>query len=69
MSAYGNPQPYPDPELERSALLGRLTVARSCARSEDPRVAARWRLIVDELLDHLSHVADRAASAALDKAS
>lgn len=63
MSAYGNPSPYPSVDLERSALLGRLRVARSIiANAERPSTAARWQTIADELLDHLTEVDARAES-------
>ena len=68
MSAYGNPQPVADVELERFVIEGRLKVARGIAR-DDPRLATRrrWAETVDELLDHLAEVDARAASRAMDE--
>jgi hypothetical protein len=71
-SPYANPQPYDTPELERSAIEGRITVAkkiRDRALVEgNTGSATRWQSNVDALLDKLAHVEDRAASAALDLA-
>jgi hypothetical protein len=71
MTLYGNPRPYASPELERSALTGRLRVARGIAaryaRSGQTERFTRWSLTVDELLEHLLEVDTRAASASMDK--
>lgn len=68
MSAYGNPQPYRTPELERSAILGRLRVARGiAARATDETRRRQWAATVDELLDHLAEVEVRAATAARER--
>lgn len=67
MSAYGNPQPYANLELERDALLGRIKVARSIATTHSrAKTRASWKAVLDELLDHLNEVDARAASAAMD---
>lgn len=72
-SAYGNPQPYPTVDLERHSLEGRLNVARQLAaafrKAGDQRRAKTWLDTCDELLDHLAHVEERAASAALGRAA
>lgn len=68
MSAYGNPQPYPLPDLERRAIEGRIKVARTIAATSDrPYTAAAWSRIVDELLDHLAEIDARAATAAMER--
>lgn len=71
-SPYANPQPYDTPELERSAIEGRITVAKKirdrALAAGKTRSAARWQANLDALLDKLAHVEDRAASAAMDSA-
>lgn len=68
-TAYGNPQPYASPEVERHALLGRIGVARSIiANTEREDTRIRWARTLDVLLDHLAEVDVRAASAAMDAA-
>lgn len=64
VSAYGAGAPaYPDTELQRSTLEGRLKVAvgiRDRARaSGNTRSAARWDATVQELLDRLLEVRGR----------
>lgn len=71
--AYANPQPYDQPDLERSILAGRIKVARFCVESNERQGdlvrAARWRANVDSLLEHYAAAEERAASAAMDKAT
>jgi hypothetical protein len=71
-SPYANPQPYDSPGLERHALEGRLAVAKGirdrCVNRGDTARAASWQAIVDQLLEHLAHVDDRAVTAAIDRA-
>jgi hypothetical protein len=69
-TVYGNPQPYANIELERSALHGRLAVARFIEQvhraSGANRVADIYRGVIDELLGHLSQIEVRVASAMLE---
>lgn len=63
-SAYGSGAPtYGNSELQRGAIEGRLSVARGilsrATRDGDDRRAARWKVIVDELLDRLLEVRGR----------
>lgn len=71
-SPYANPQPYTTPELERAAIDGRITVAKSirdrAIASGRTDTAARWQSNLDALLERRAHVEDRAASAAMDAA-
>lgn len=58
-SAYGAGAPsYPDAELQRATLEGRLKVARNIRDGAEPgsRRRARWAQICDELLDRLLEV-------------
>lgn len=69
-SAYANPQPYAESDLERSALAGRIKVARGIAtryqQAGDGVRAARWQATVDRLLEHYNAAGDRAVTAAID---
>ena len=63
-SAYGAGAPsYESAELQKSAIEGRLGVARGirdrAATSGDDRRFARWSAVVDELLDRLLEVRGR----------
>jgi hypothetical protein len=71
-SAYANPQPYDLPDLERSALAGRIRAARRFAEiyesAGDRDRAARWLANADSLLEHYAAADDRATTAAMDRA-
>lgn len=63
-SAYGAGSPtYESADVQRSALQGRLDLARRWAvryaESGDQRRAAKWNRIADELLDRLLEVRGR----------
>lgn len=62
MSAYGTGAPsYPDAELQRATLEGRLRVAQGIRDRAEPgsRTQLRWSRTVDELLDRLLEVRGR----------
>lgn len=70
-SAYANPQPYGDPDLERSILAGRIKAARKISAifqgSGDAAQASRWAANVDTLLEHFTAADDRATSKAMEQ--
>ena len=63
MSAYGTAPSYDSADLQKHAIEGRLKVAQGIAdrasRSGNHQPAARWKRIVDELLDRLLEVRGR----------
>jgi predicted secreted protein len=69
-SAYADPQPYDDPDLERSMIAGRIEaahkIAKICEEGGDTAGAARWRRNADRLLERYLAADDLAALAAGD---
>jgi hypothetical protein len=59
--------------MERFAIEGRITTAAKirdiCADAGRTASATRWQAIVDELLEHLAYIDDRAATTAMDRPS
>jgi hypothetical protein len=72
-SAYGNPQPYAVPELERSALVGRLRYQQHMVemyrKLGDFQRLSRAMFIIDELLSHLIEVDSRSVTASMEKSN
>jgi hypothetical protein len=68
VTAYGNPQPYPDADLERSVLAGRITAARQIRdlyAAGTPRHTS-WQATVDALLEHYASADVRATTTAME---